>query len=79
MDRRDELKEFMAKAGIETKIHHPLLMPHHTAYDRKFKTQIPVAERKVERILSIPNHEKMTDDEIEYVILSIREYFKRGL
>jgi dTDP-4-amino-4,6-dideoxygalactose transaminase len=78
-DRRNKLKDFLTSKGIETKIHHPILMPYHAAYNKKFKTNIPVAERMVERILSIPNHEKMTDAEIKYVILSIQEFYKKGL
>lgn len=75
VDRRDELKNFMAKAGIETKIHHPILMPQHTAYSGKFDTQIPEAEQQVKRILSIPNHEKLTETDIEYVVRSIRRFY----
>ncbi len=74
-DRRDELKGFLARKDIETKIHHPLLMPYQTAYKDRFRPKIPVAERLVKRILSIPNHEKMTAPEMEYVVSSIREFY----
>ena len=74
-DRRDELKEFVENRDIETKIHHPILMPHHTAYRGKFRGDIPVAEQLHKRILSIPNHEKMTDEEAEYVAANIREFY----
>ena len=75
VDRRDDLRNFLAGKHIETKIHHPILMPYHTAYRGKFKLNIPVAERLVGRILSIPNHEKMTDRDVEYVASSIRQFY----
>ena len=64
----------MAKNNIETKIHHPILMPYHTAYNGRFSPDIPIAERAVQRILSIPNHEKLTDAEVEHVSSSIIEF-----
>lgn len=75
VDRRDELRSFLEERGIETKIHHPFLMPHQTAYKDSFKLDIPMAERLVGRILSLPNHEKMTAAETEHVAASVRAFY----
>ena len=72
--RRQALREFLAAKGVETKIQHPLLMTQHTAYRGKFKADIPVAERLVERILCLPAHEDMTPGGIDYVASSILEF-----
>jgi dTDP-4-amino-4,6-dideoxygalactose transaminase len=77
-DRRDELQEYLEGKGVETKIHHPYLMPHQTAYRGKFAPVIPVAERAVTRILSIPNQEILTDEEVDYVVDSIRSFYGAG-
>ena len=74
-DRRDELRDHPESEGIETKIHHPYLMPQQTAYRENLSPEIPVAEKLVERILSIPNHEKMTDTQVEHVATSIRTFY----
>lgn len=74
-DRRDELREFLQNKGIETKIHHPILMPRHSAYKGKYDGHIPVAEKLIKEIVSIPNHEKMADAEAEYVAASIRAFY----
>ena len=79
VDHRDELRDFMANRNIETKIHHPILMPYHTAYNGCFSTDIPVAERAVQRILSIPNHENMTDDEVDYVASTILHFYSNKI
>ena len=79
VDHRDELRDFMANSNIETKIHHPILMPYHTAYNGCFSTDIPVAERAVQRILSIPNHENMTDDEVDYVASTILHFYSNKI
>jgi len=73
-DGRDALMAFLLARGVETKIQHPFLMPHHAAYRGKFKASIPVAERLVRRILCIPNHEDMTAEDIAYVAGGIKDY-----
>ena len=77
-DRRDALKAHLAAKGIENKIQHPILMPYHTAYKGLYRPAIPEAERIHRRILSIPNHEKLKDEEIGYVIASIRQFFEEN-
>lgn len=77
-DRRDDLQAHLTQCGIETKIQHPILMPYHRAYRGKYTPVIPVAERLHKKILSIPNHEKLLDHEIDYVISSIREFYGVG-
>jgi dTDP-4-amino-4,6-dideoxygalactose transaminase len=75
VDRRDELREHLDTKGIETKIHHPYLMPRQTAYRDIYAPNIPVAEEAVSRILSIPNHEKLTDEEVGYVADAIEAFY----
>ncbi len=72
---RDELQNFLADSGIETKIQHPILMPYHTAYQGKFKTNIPVAEKLVKKILCLPAHENINREQQEYIITKIRAFF----
>ena len=75
-DGRDRLRPFLEEKGIETKIHHPFLMPYQTAYRDRFKPDIPVAERMVARILSLPNHEKMSAAQTEHVAASLRAFYQ---
>jgi len=74
-EKRNELQEYLRRRGIETKIHHPILMPYHTAYRCLPKPNIPVAERLVDRILSVPNHEKMAQAEVEYVAECVKDFY----
>ncbi|MFB0566231.1 MAG: DegT/DnrJ/EryC1/StrS family aminotransferase [Candidatus Aminicenantaceae bacterium] len=74
-EKRDELKEYLQSCGIETKIHHPILMPYHTAYTGLPKFNLPVAEKLVNCILSIPNHENLMHEEREYITTCIRRFY----
>ena len=75
---RDDLKRYLSSKGIETKIQHPILMPYHSAYRNMEVGEMPIAERLVNRILCIPNHEKLTTGETEYIVKSIKEFFMAG-
>lgn len=74
-ERRDDLRAFLLSNGIETKIQHPLLMPQHTAYKNRFRADVPVAERLVKRILCLPAHEDISDEDIAYVSGAVREFY----
>jgi len=75
-ERRDALKAFLAEKGVETKIQHPLLTPHHAAYRGKFTVDIPNAEHLVRRILCLPLHEDLGDDDIAYVADCVRAFYE---
>ena len=73
---RDELRAFLDGRGIETKIKHPILMPDQPAYAHLARAPLPVAERVVRRILSLPIHEKMTAEDVDYVAASVRAFYR---
>lgn len=74
-DRRDALAAFLAKRGIEIKIQHPALMPEHPAYRMADLSGFPVGRRAVKRLLCLPAHEKLTQEQVEYVAASVHAFF----
>ena len=75
-DKRNQLKSYLDSRGVETKVHYPVLMPFHTAYREQYSDcDLPVAKQVVNEILSIPNHEGMSDGEVEYVADCIRAFY----
>lgn len=75
--RRDELASFLEKNGIETKIHYPIPIHlqkgcHHLGYQQG---DFPVCETQARSILSLPVHQLLTDDEIDYVTDKIKEFY----
>jgi aminotransferase EvaB len=80
-DRRDELMEYLSQSQIETKIHYPI--PLHMQPAFKYlgykHGDFPVTERQAERILTLPIHQYLTRDQIEYTIERIRQFpFREG-
>ena len=72
---RDELHAHLSGLGVETKIRHPILMPDQPAYEHLDPADIPVARDLVGKILSLPCHEKLTDDDVQFVIEAVRAFY----
>ena len=77
VDRRTELINYLSAQGIETKIHYPIplhLQPGfaHLGYP---KGAFPIAEAQAERILSLPIHEYLTEDQLDHVVTSIKRFY----
>lgn len=73
--KRDELKEFLYQRGIETKIHHSLLMPLHQAYRNQYQGAWPSGIKICASSLCLPLHEKISREEQDYVIEAIKHFY----
>jgi len=77
-DRRDELNDFLNKNGIGTQVHYPIplhLQPALSYLGYK-KGDFPVAERATQEVLSLPAFPEMTDEEIWYVVDTVKKFFR---
>jgi dTDP-4-amino-4,6-dideoxygalactose transaminase len=75
-ERRDELQRHLAARGIATGVHYPVpihLQPAAAAlgYERG---SMPMCERQADRILSLPIHQYLTDEDIDWTVSAIREF-----
>jgi len=76
-DRRDELAASLERRGIETRIYHSRLMPGHPAHAGDLDSY-PVGRTAVGKILCLPMHDRLSDDEVEYVSEAIVRYYGRS-
>ena len=67
--RRDELASFLAMAGVSTGIHYPVAIPAVPAYrsDHLGYCWSMRAVGWADEVLSLPCHEMMTDNDVDYV------------
>ena len=78
-DRRDALKQFLASHGIDTRIHYPTpihLQPCSASLGYR-SGDFPVAEAQARRILSLPVHQALSEEQIEHVGRCITEFYRR--
>jgi dTDP-4-amino-4,6-dideoxygalactose transaminase len=74
-ERRDALRAYLNAQGIETKIKHYPLMPDQPAYAHLTRPRLPVADWLAVRIVCLPMHEKLSDDDVTYVAKCVRGFY----
>lgn len=73
--KRDSLKVWLEAQGIATNIHYAVTTHTQPAF-QKWYSPCPVAERTVQEILSLPCWYSMTDNEVDYVVDRVKEFFR---
>ena len=74
IDKRNKLKKFLSKRGIETKIFHEPLACDAPIYKKFCKSRVPNARKILKNSLVIPSHEKLSKKQVYYVIKSIKDF-----
>jgi dTDP-4-amino-4,6-dideoxygalactose transaminase len=76
--RRDELLAYLNKNGVEAKVHYPI--PVHLQKAAQYlgykENDFPVSEEDSRTIITLPAHQHLTSDEIEYVIEQVRLFYQ---
>ncbi len=78
--KRDELKSYLAKKGVQTAIHYPSpvhLQPSFSYLGYK-KGDFPQAESACREILSLPMYPELTRKQISYVAKTTAEFFGKS-
>ena len=77
-EKRDALKEYLEANGVGTKIHYAVpihLQP--TAKNLGYKKgSLPVTERQAGRILSLPIYHHLTEEQLDYVVSCIADFYR---
>jgi dTDP-4-amino-4,6-dideoxygalactose transaminase len=80
VDRREDLRDYLADMGIRTAIHYPLPIHLQKAAEALgYKPgELPVTERQAERVLSLPVYPELETHQLEYVAGNIRSFYEHG-
>ncbi|MCD6086727.1 MAG: DegT/DnrJ/EryC1/StrS family aminotransferase [Candidatus Hydrothermae bacterium] len=76
-ERRDALRSFLSERGIDTGIHYPIPLHLQKAYEGLgyVRGDFPNAEEAALSVLSLPMFPELTDDEVERVAKTIKEFY----
>jgi len=76
--KRDALLSYLKAHEIGAGIHYPIPLHQQAAFEKLGlgKTELPVTESIVKEILSLPIYPELSDFQIEYVVDTIKEFFK---
>ena len=76
-ERRDDLRAHLAAHGVETQLYYGTALHLHPAaaklgYQRG---DFPIAEAQCDRVVALPHHQHLTDDQIAYVAERVNEFY----
>lgn len=71
VENRDELQARLKAAGIPSMVYYPHTMSRQTAFAYLKQAPCPVADELSRKVLSLPMHPYMTDEEIELIASAI--------
>ena len=77
VEKRDELNEFLQSKGISSKIHYPIPLhlqqaSQHLGYKLG---DFPIAEAQAKNIITLPVHQHLTDEEVDYMINTVKKFY----
>ncbi len=78
VEDRDRLNKYLNENGIESKVHYPIplhLQPASRSLGYK-KGDFPVAEQQAASLITLPAHQHLTQEEIEYVIEHVHQFYQ---
>lgn len=77
VNKRDELKEYLASKGIMTKVY--FNPAHKTSFYKdvlKYECKLPTTEALAEKVLTLPMHPYLTSDEIDTIVREITNFYE---
>ena len=75
---RDALKKHLAEKGISTGIHYPTPLPLLPAYRylKPVSSEFPIVSDYMDKILSLPMFPELTEEQIEYISSTVKEFYE---
>jgi dTDP-4-amino-4,6-dideoxygalactose transaminase len=78
-DERDALMEHLRRSGVGCEIHYPVPVHLQKGYAERVRVPqggLPVTERLVRRIISLPIYPELGNAEVDRVIATIRDFYR---
>ena len=73
---RDKLLKYLNSKGIEARVKHPILVSDQIAYKKYDRGNLLNASKIIKKIISLPINDKITKNQINYVIKTVNDFYK---
>jgi dTDP-4-amino-4,6-dideoxygalactose transaminase len=77
---RDKLLSFLIESGIEAKVHYPIPLHLQPAADYLGYKEgdFPVTEAQCKSIITLPVHQHLEEEQVDYIIGKVKEFYSRA-
>jgi len=72
---RDDLISYLIENEIETLIHYPIPLYNQRAFKKYKSAELPITENLTKNVISLPFHQYLLCDEIEYIFDTLRTFY----
>ena len=80
-EQRDEMLQYLHDAGVDAKTHYPIAIHQQEGYPwgkaADLNVSLPLTEKSAASVISLPMFPELRQDEIEYVIETVRAWENR--
>jgi len=79
-EHRDALKAFLQENGVPSMVYYPIPLSQQKAYQKLGRVvgNLSATEDLCQRVLSLPMHTELSEDQLHYISGKIREYFVKN-
>lgn len=70
VEKRDDVRKRLAKAGIQTSVHYPAV--HRFTIYREYFQELPMTEYVTDNLITLPMYSRLSDQEIEYIASNLK-------
>lgn len=76
---RDGLLKYLNERGIAAQIHYPIPIQQQRAWTNAGykKEKFEITDKVVKRILSLPIYPELSDEEVEYIVKTVKDFLKK--
>jgi len=76
VENRDGLQAHLKEKNVPSAVHYPIPMYRQKVYDNlSAGLKLPVCEMLAEKVISLPMHPYMTDDQVQYIAESVKSFY----
>lgn len=78
VEKRDELREYLASKGVATAIYYPLALHLQKCFDSLGykRGDFPETEKATTEVLALPVYPELSSDQQEYIVACIKEFYE---
>jgi len=70
--KREELRNKLMEAGIQTSVHYPAV--HRFSIYKEFKVPLPITEYVSDNLITLPMYSSLTFDKIDYIVEQLKKW-----